>query len=69
VPLEPAVSEGGDIGRPVVASTPNSPAALAFRALAERISTDVLPPIEMAGCTARIFEAAAANLAEKRAAG
>jgi ATP-binding protein involved in chromosome partitioning len=69
VPLEPAVSEGGDTGRPVVISTPDSPAAQAFRALARRISTDVLPPIEMAGCTARIFETAAANLAAKRATG
>jgi hypothetical protein len=52
-----------------VISTPDSPAAQAFRALARRISTDVLPPIEMAGCTARIFETAAANLAAKRATG
>jgi ATP-binding protein involved in chromosome partitioning len=69
VPLEPAVSAGGDKGRPVVAGAPDSPAARAFRALAEKITTDVLPPIEMAGCTARIFEIAAANLAAKRATG
>jgi ATP-binding protein involved in chromosome partitioning len=69
VPLEPAVSEGGDTGRPVVMSHPDSPAARAFRALAQTISAEVLPPIEMAGCTARIFETAAANLAAKRATG
>jgi ATP-binding protein involved in chromosome partitioning len=69
VPLEPAVSEGGDTGRPVVMSDPDSPAARAFRALAQTISAEVLPPIEMAGCTARIFETAAANLAAKRATG
>jgi ATP-binding protein involved in chromosome partitioning len=69
VPLEPAVSQGGDVGRPVVAGAPHTPAARAFRDLAQRIVADVLPPIEMAGCTARIFETAAANLAEKRATG
>jgi ATP-binding protein involved in chromosome partitioning len=69
VPLEPAVSEGGDTGRPVVMSDPDSPAARAFGALAQTISAEVLPPIEMAGCTARIFETAAANLAAKRATG
>jgi hypothetical protein len=37
--------------------------------LAQTISAEVLPPIEMAGCTARIFETAAANLAAKRATG
>lgn len=66
IPLEPAVSAAGDDGRPVVLERVDGAAALAFRALAERITADVLPPIEMAGCTARIFETAAANLAAKR---
>jgi ATP-binding protein involved in chromosome partitioning len=66
IPLEPAVSAAGDDGRPVVLDRVDGAAALAFRALAERITADVLPPIEMAGCTARIFETAAANLAAKR---
>ena len=56
IPLEPAVSEGGDTGRPIVLSTPDSPAAIAFRSLADRIVTELLPPIEMSGCTARIFD-------------
>ncbi len=56
IPLEPAVSEGGDTGRPIVLSTPGSPAAIEFRNLADRIVTDLLPPIEMSGCTARIFD-------------
>jgi ATP-binding protein involved in chromosome partitioning len=56
IPLEPAVSEGGDTGRPIVSSAPDSPAALEFRRLADRIVTDLLPPIEMSGCTARIFD-------------
>ncbi|HET9060168.1 MAG TPA: Mrp/NBP35 family ATP-binding protein [Acidimicrobiales bacterium] len=38
VPLEPAVREGGDVGRPVTVAAPESPAARAFVALAEAIS-------------------------------
>ena len=37
IPLEPAVSEGGDTGTPIVLSTPDSPAAIEFRSLADRI--------------------------------
>jgi ATP-binding protein involved in chromosome partitioning len=62
IPLEPAVSVGGDRGRPVVLDVPESAAAQAFRDLAARVSTELLPPIEMAGCTARIFEFAEAKL-------
>ncbi|MEY3362383.1 MAG: hypothetical protein RL531_2102, partial [Actinomycetota bacterium] len=61
IPLEPAVGEGGDTGAPVsLAGT--GPAAEAFRDLAARIATELLPPLDMAGCTARILEAAAAAL-------
>ena len=63
VPLEPAVSEGGDAGMPVAWAAPDSPAGQAFHALAARITEELLPPVEMAGCTARIFELATANLA------
>jgi ATP-binding protein involved in chromosome partitioning len=63
IPLAPAVSEGSDAGTPVVWSQPDSPAATAFRDLATRVVEDLLPPVEMAGCTARIFEVANANLA------
>ncbi len=58
IPIEPAVSHGGDTGKPVVVEHPDSPAALAFTAVADRIVTELLPPVEMAGCTARIFELA-----------
>jgi len=58
IPIEPAVSRGGDTGKPVVVEHPDSPAALAFTAVADRIVTELLPPVEMAGCTARIFELA-----------
>jgi ATP-binding protein involved in chromosome partitioning len=56
VPIEPAVSSDGDAGRPVVLAHPDSPAARALVAIADRIVTDLLPPVEMAGCTARMFE-------------
>jgi ATP-binding protein involved in chromosome partitioning len=68
IPIESAVSEGGDSGRPIALGEPSSPAGAAFVALAERIVADVLPPIEMAGCTARILDVAAANLAARDAA-
>ncbi len=68
IPLEPALSEGSDDGTPVAWAHPDSPAAAAFHELAARIVRDLLPPVEMAGCTARIFELATANLAELDAA-
>ncbi len=63
VPLEPAVSEGGDAGMPAAWADPESPAGRAFNDLAARIVDELLPPVEMTGCTARIFELATANLA------
>jgi ATP-binding protein involved in chromosome partitioning len=56
IPIEPAVSAGGDEGTPVVLSAPDSPAGAAFRDLADAIATDLLPPIEMSGCTARLLD-------------
>ena len=56
VPMEPGVAAGGDAGEPVVLGG-DGPAADAFRAIAERIVTEAVPPVEMAGCTARILEA------------
>jgi ATP-binding protein involved in chromosome partitioning len=56
VPIEAAVSEGGDIGKPVVIAHPDSPAGQSLRAIAEQIVTELLPPVEMAGCTARMFD-------------
>jgi ATP-binding protein involved in chromosome partitioning len=43
VPLVTALRVGGDEGRPVVATDPDSEAAQAFFALAERIRTDLAP--------------------------
>ncbi len=55
IPIEPAVSSGGDEGRPVVLTEPDGPAALEFRRIARLIVDELLPPVEMAGCTARIL--------------
>ncbi|HEX2737830.1 MAG TPA: P-loop NTPase, partial [Acidimicrobiia bacterium] len=59
VPIEPGVSAGGDVGAPVVLNDPTSPASVEFRRIAARIVEELLPPVEMAGCTARILELAA----------
>ena len=56
VPIDCAVSEGGDVGQPVVLSHPELPAARALKEIARRIVEELLPPVEMAGCTARMFE-------------
>ncbi len=61
IPLEAAVSTGGDDGSPVALG--EGVAADAFRAIAERISTDIAPPVEMAGCTARMLDLATEALA------
>lgn len=68
IPIEPGVSTGGDTGTPVVLSDPDSPAGKEFRRIARRIVDELLPPVDLSGCTARIFELAEANLAAKDAA-
>jgi ATP-binding protein involved in chromosome partitioning len=57
IPIEAAVAAGGDAGRPVVLGS--GPAADAFREIADRIVAEAVPPMEMAGCSARIAEASA----------
>jgi len=56
VPLEPAVAAGGDAGTPVVLAG-DGPAAAAFAAIAERLATDIAPPVDMTGCSARLLDA------------
>jgi ATP-binding protein involved in chromosome partitioning len=63
IPLEPGVASGGDTGSPLALAEPQSPAGQAFHLLAHRLATEIMPPVEMAGCTARVFAAANANLA------
>lgn len=60
IPIEPAVSAGGDAGSPVALD--EGPAGEAFRDLAERIVSEAVPPSEMAGCSARMLDAAVAAL-------
>jgi ATP-binding protein involved in chromosome partitioning len=55
VPIEPAVAAAGDAGEPVVLSG-TGPAADAFRAIARTIVTETVPPVAMAGCSARLLE-------------
>jgi ATP-binding protein involved in chromosome partitioning len=71
IPLDPEVAAGGDRGSPVVLSgSSESPVVAAFEAVAERMVTDVMPVVELAGCTARMLEnveAAVAGGASPRA--
>ncbi len=68
VPIEEAVSAGGDAGRPAVLADPDGPAATEFRRVARRLVDELLPPVDLSGCTARIFDLARANLDSKDAA-
>ena len=56
IPIEAAVGAGGDTGSPVALADPASAAGAAFHELAERVATDLLPPIEMSSCTARMLD-------------
>jgi ATP-binding protein involved in chromosome partitioning len=61
VPLETAVAAGGDAGRPV-AIDGTGLAAVEFRAIARKIIDEVAPPVNMAGCSARMLSLVAAAL-------
>jgi ATP-binding protein involved in chromosome partitioning len=60
IPLEGSVAAAGDAGTPVALG--DGPAADAFRAIAARIVEEAVPAMEMAGCSARMLEAAVAAL-------
>ena len=60
IPLEAAVANGFDTGEPVVLS--DSPAAEALKSVAQALSQEHVPPVEMAGCSARMLDAAVAAL-------
>ena len=53
IPLDAAVTAGGDNGSPVALEFPNSPVGVVYRQLADIIVTDVAPPGEMAECSLR----------------
>ncbi len=56
IPIEPEVANTGDDGTPVVVGVPDAAASVALRDLAARIVEELLPPVEMAGCTARMLD-------------
>jgi ATP-binding protein involved in chromosome partitioning len=68
VPLEAAVAEGGDAGRPVALAeaADRGPAATEFAAIATRLDEFVpahpMPDVDMSGCTARLLTAVSAAL-------
>ena len=60
IPIDAGVATGGDSGVPVVLGT--GPAAEAFQAIVTTIVDEAIPPLEMAGCTARLLDAAQASI-------
>ena len=60
IPLEPAVSLGGDTGMPIVLS--EGEASAAIRAICDLLVSELAPPISMSGCSARMLDAALAAL-------
>jgi len=62
VPIEPKISLGGDCGEPAVLG--DGAAAETLRSIARAITEEHVPPVEMAGCSARMLDAAVAALDE-----
>ena len=55
IPLDASLAAGGDAGQPASLAEAG-PVAEAFAALARRVVTEALPLVEMATCTARLFD-------------
>jgi ATP-binding protein involved in chromosome partitioning len=60
IPIDGAVVAGGDAGEPVVTGV--GPAADAYAALVRLLVDEAVPPVDLAGCSARILAAAEAAL-------
>ena len=60
IPLDPAVAEGSDLGEPAVLGA--GVAAKELKSVALALSEEHVPPVEMAGCSARMLDAAVAAL-------
>jgi ATP-binding protein involved in chromosome partitioning len=43
IPLEPALREGGDQGRPIIVDAPDDGASVVFRTIAEQLDTELAP--------------------------
>jgi ATP-binding protein involved in chromosome partitioning len=65
IPLEPAVGTANDAGIPLSVGAPDSQATAAFAEVARRIAEELLPPVDMHGCTARVLAAAEAALSPR----
>jgi ATP-binding protein involved in chromosome partitioning len=63
IPLEPAVSVANDAGRPLSVAAPEAASSIAFSSVAALIVEDLLPPVDMSGCTARMLAAVEAAVA------
>jgi ATP-binding protein involved in chromosome partitioning len=66
VPLDRAIVDGGDTGEPAVLG--GGAGAEALRKIAALIETELIPPVDMSGCSTRIIDQALANLEEMDAA-
>jgi len=66
VPLDRAVVDGADDGTPAVLGP--GPAADVLRSIAAHVRTELIPPVDMSGCSTRIIDKALENLAEMDAA-
>ncbi len=55
IPIHPDMAAGGDAGTPSAGGS--GPLAAVFAQLAERVVTDIAPPISMTGCSARLLDA------------
>ena len=62
IPLDRAVVDGGDTGIPAVLG--GGAAADVLRGIATEIITELIPPVDMAGCSTRIIDQALENLEE-----
>ena len=66
IPLDRSVVDGADDGTPAVLG--GGAAADELRAIAHQIRTELIPPIDMSGCSTRIIDQALDNLAAMDAA-
>jgi ATP-binding protein involved in chromosome partitioning len=60
VPIDTAVATGGDNGEPIVLGS--GPAADELNVIVDKLVAEIVPPVEMAGCSARMLDAAMAAL-------
>ncbi len=56
IPLDGAVAAAGDVGRPVALG--EGPAADSYRSVVDLLVEEAAPPVDMAGCSARLLAAA-----------